>query len=132
MRAIAWILLGLLIGIFAGTSAYKALRAHTALQRGLMQTTGFHLGQLREASKTKDCLTASAPHRQALALLAHDIKPAFGEFVGQDEVFVGYADKLITATEHARDNPGADCEALAAAIGPIKDACQACHRDYKP
>lgn len=131
MRLVIGLLIGFLLGAFAGVSAFNALRAGTALPRGVMQTTAYHFGELREAIKSENCLEKATPHLQALALLAHDVKPSFGEALASDEVFAGYAGKLIEATAGARDAASADCKAMGEAIAPIRDACQACHRDYK-
>ena len=86
---------------------------------------------MREAAKADDCLEKAKPHLEALAVLAHDVMPAFGAVMAEDEVFSGYAGKWIDVATTARDNPGTDCKALQTAIAPMRDACQSCHRDYK-
>ncbi|MBD8526920.1 cytochrome c [Pseudomarimonas arenosa] len=131
MRLLIGLVIGFVLGGFVGVTAFKALRASTELPRGVMQTTAYHFGELREAAKASDCLGQAEPHLQALALLADDVHPSFAELLPDDEIFNGYAAKLVTATRNARDNPGVDCKALNEAIAPIRDACQACHRDYK-
>ncbi|GIX35774.1 MAG: hypothetical protein KatS3mg126_1553 [Lysobacteraceae bacterium] len=130
MRALVWILLGLLAGSVATLSILNALRPATAFPRGVMAVLQHHLGAANEAVSQGRCDAASARHFEALALLAEDVVPAFAPLAGEDEVFARYAAQLVETTRAAQGTTDA-CRNAAAQLGAIKDACKACHRDYR-
>jgi hypothetical protein len=131
MKALAWILLGLLIGSFATVSVLNALRPATAFPRGVMALFQHHLGGARTQVTAGRCDAMLARHIEALDLLARDVRPAFAALVEHDEVFARYADGLSAATAHARSVDLADCRLAAEQVSLIADGCKACHREYK-
>jgi hypothetical protein len=131
MRAIAFILLGLLIGAMATVSVLNALRPATAFPKGVMALLQHHLCAAREIAGGPQCSTGMAEHLEAIAVLARDIKPAFLPIGDQEASFVRYADDFRAAAEAARGARFADCKAATEALGTIGDGCKACHRDFK-
>lgn len=131
MRALAFILLGLVIGAFATVSVINALRPATAFPKGVMALMGHHMGKAREAATATTCPADIAEHIEALAVLARDIKPAFLPIGDHEAAFVRYADDFRAAAEAARGATFADCKAATEALGTIGDGCKACHRDFK-
>ncbi len=131
MRALAWILLGLVIGSFATLSAMNALRAGSAVPHGLMAMLGHHMDAARTDVTAAQCSGQARQSMEVMALLARDVKPVFLVGDAQDEQFARYADDLVAATRSAMAIPGADCAMLSEPLSKIGDACKACHRDYK-
>lgn len=131
MRALAFALLGLLIGAAATVSMMNALRASTAYPNGVMALLSRHMGQARELAAGQNCPARTAEHIEALAVLARDIEPAFLPIGEHEEQFVRYAQDLRTAAEAARSVDLANCAAVKEAVAKIGDGCKACHRDFK-
>jgi hypothetical protein len=131
MKALAWILLGLLTGSFATVSALNALRPATAFPRGVMALFQHHLGSARDQVTAGRCDATLASHFEALDVLARDVRPAFSALVEHDQVFARYADKLAVTTSHARALDLSDCRLAAEQVSLIGDGCKACHREYK-
>lgn len=131
MKAIAWILLGLLIGSFATLSVLNALRPATAFPKGVMALFQHHLGEAREQVTAGRCDAQLAAHVESLAVLARDIRPAFMPISEQDAQFGRYADQFLATASAAQTSQLADCPTAAEQISLIGDACKACHRDYK-
>ena len=131
MKALAWILLGLLIGSFATVSVLNALRPASAFPKGVMALFQHHLGAAREQVTAGRCDAALAGHFEALEVIARDVRPAFAEMVEHDEVFARYADQLAAATRDARAGNLADCKQAGERLAAIGDGCKACHREYK-
>ncbi len=131
MKALAWILLGLLIGSFATLSALNALRPATAFPKGVMALFQHHLGKARDQVTSGRCDAQLAAHVEALALLARDIRPAFHPVSQDDAQFGRYADQFRDAAETAKASDLSICPTAAEQISLIGDGCKACHRDYK-
>lgn len=131
MKALAWILLGLLIGSVATVSTLNALRPATAYPRGVMALLQHHLGEARSQATAGRCDAQLAAHVEALAVLSRDIRPAFPPLGEADEHFVRYADQFRSAAETAHGSALADCAVAVEQIGKMGDGCKACHRDYK-
>lgn len=131
MKALAWILLGLLIGSFATVSVLNALRPASALPKGVMALFQYHIGAAREQVTAGRCDAALAGHIEALEVISRDVRPAFAEMVAHDEVFARYADQLSAASREARAGNLGDCKVAAERLSVIGDGCKACHRDYK-
>jgi hypothetical protein len=131
MKALAWILLGLLIGAFATVSALNALRPATAFPKGVMALLQHHLGSAREQVSAGRCDAQLAQHVEALAVLSRDIKPAFLPIGEQDELFAQYADQLRAAADTANATALSDCAIATEQLGQVGDGCKACHRDFK-
>lgn len=131
MKALAWILLGLLIGSFATVSVLNALRPATAFPKGVMALFQHHLGAAREQVTAGRCDAELAAHFEALEVIARDVRPAFAEMVEHDEVFANYADQLSAATRDARAAEVSDCKLAGERLSAVGDGCKACHREYK-
>lgn len=131
MKALAWILLGLLIGSFATVSVLNALRPATAFPKGVMALFQHHLGSAREQVTAGRCDADLGAHFEALDVLARDVRPAFAAMVEHDQVFARYADDLVAATARARALEEGDCKLAAEQLSLVGDGCKACHREYK-
>ncbi|MCB1554125.1 MAG: hypothetical protein KDJ14_09995 [Xanthomonadales bacterium] len=130
MRALLWILLGLVIGAFAAISVANALQAGSAVHKGVMHLMKYHVGEARKVLTADSCKAAPTGHFEALAILSRDISPVYQPIGERDELFGQYAEKLVSVTASA---PGAaqDCATGKEQLGLINERCSACHRDFK-
>ncbi|HEY9132383.1 MAG TPA: cytochrome c [Dyella sp.] len=128
MRAALLILLGLAIGAIGTVFAMNALKDRNPMPHAVMTVMSHHFGQLRNAVKAQQC-DAAKTQKQLGTLLAvsGDIGPAFA---GVEQPFLDAADKLHSAIQSAAVAAPTDCQALAAAIKPVGEACESCHRQY--
>lgn len=130
MRALGWILLGLLVGALAALSAANALQAAGALNRGVMNMMKYHLGEARKVLTAEQCSQPPTQHFEALAVLGRDVGPIYLPIGERDELFDQYTKDLVEATAAAAAG-NSDCAQASERLALIGDACQACHRDFK-
>lgn len=129
MRALLLVVLGLAIGALGATFAISALRQGTPFHDGVMAVMQHHMGALRANVRANQCdAKASAFRLGRLRQEAGDIGEAFP---GTDQGFGQAAGKLAAALDGAVGAQPATCEALAAALKPVGDACSACHQQYR-
>ncbi len=129
MRAALLIALGLVIGILGATFTISALHQRTPLPRAVMSLMAYHLGQLQHAVKAQQCdAAATSAHLGRLQSTAMDIP---GAFKGVEQPFLDSASKLQDTLTKASSAAPATCAALAAAIKPVGEACDACHKQYR-
>ncbi len=129
MRAALLILLGLVIGIIGTVNVVGALNARTPMPKAVMTTLDYHMGQLDNALKRKQCDAAGIQHHLLrLQSTASDIVPVFGI---ADKPFGEAASLLQSRVAQALQAAPADCTALTAAIKPIGAACKSCHQKYR-
>jgi cytochrome c556 len=129
MRALLLLLLGLAVGAIAASFAGNALRQRDAYPRAVMDLMQHHIGTMGGAIRARQCdANASLGHLQRMQTFATEIGPAFPDV---DQPFHDAAAKLETALRGAVQAAPADCPALQAALKPVDEACEACHRQYR-
>ena len=129
MRPLLLVILGLVVGAMGATFALSALRQGTPFHRGVMAVMQHHMGVLRAEVRAKQCdAKASADHLSRMLQTAGDLRDAFPDM---DAPFYEAAGRLDKALEGAAAMAPANCEALARAVAPVGEACQACHRQYR-
>lgn len=129
MRAALMILLGLVIGVIGTANVMNALAARNPMPKAVMETMGYHVGELKNAIKAKQCDPVKVQHHLArLASTASDITPVFGI---DEKTFTDDAAQLQEHLHQAVQAAPASCEALAAAIKPVGETCKSCHQQYR-
>src|ERR1700754_3595946 len=129
MRPLLLVILGLVVGAMGATFALSALRQGTPFHDGVMAVMQHHMDALRANVRAKQCdAKASATHLTRMLGTAGDLREAF---VDMDEPFYTAGGKLVSALDGAVAAAPATCEALAASLKPVGEACQACHRQYR-
>lgn len=129
MRAALMILLGLAIGVIGTANVMNALAARNPMPKAVMETMGYHVGELKNAIQAKQCDPVKVQHHLArLESTASDITPVFGI---DEKAFTDDAAKLQEHVQRAMQSAPANCEALAAAIKPVGETCKSCHQQYR-
>jgi cytochrome c556 len=129
MRALLLLLLGLAVGAIAASFAGNALRQRDTYPRAVMDLMQHHIGTLGGSIRARQCdASASIGHLQRLQSAATEIGQAFPD---ADQAFYDGAAKLETALRGAVQAAPAGCPALQAALKPVDEACEACHRQYR-
>lgn len=129
MRALLLVMLGLAVGAMGATFAISALHQGTPFHSGVMAVMQHHMGALRANVRAKQCdAKGSASHLGRMRETAGDLADAFP---GMDAPFYQAGDALTRALDGAVTAAPASCEALATALKPVGDACQACHQQYR-
>lgn len=129
MRVALMILLGLVIGVIGTANVMNALAARNPMPKAVMETMGYHVGELKNAIKAKQCDPVKAQHHLArLESTASDITPVFGI---DEKTFTDDAAQLQEHLHQAVQAAPASCEALAAAIKPVGETCKSCHQQYR-
>lgn len=124
-------LAGILFGALLTVMATRTIESRRDPWPDAVMTVISHeFKTVRSASKQGDCTSAaSGVALQKMDLLAADIEAALMP-TADDRVFRQYASDLQTAISKAAAT-GSDCKLHDAAVSDIKQACDACHRDYK-
>lgn len=130
MRYVVSIVIGLLVGAMLATLGMKYLQEQNAWPRAVMTILGAEMKRTGDFAEQRQCNSAeSVASLDHLELMASDIDRVL--LAGhEDRVFSQYSQKLVGAVDDARAALP-DCEAYAAAITQVGDACSACHRDYR-
>ena len=122
-------LLGLAIGAVLATMWSNAMHEREAYPHGVMAVLGAQVASLDQAVKANRCTANDLlPKFQTLRAVANDIEPAFGE---EDDKFITHAGTLRAEADKALMTPPGNCQAAAATLDRIGEACSACHRDFK-
>ncbi|WP_448097060.1 cytochrome c [Luteibacter yeojuensis] len=128
MRPLLLVILGLVVGAMGATFAFSALHQGTPFHLGVMAVMQHHMGVLRANVRANRCeAKGSLAHLSRVRDDAGDIREAFP---GMDAPFYDGGDKLATTLDGVIAGAPASCAALAAALAPIDEACEACHRRY--
>lgn len=127
MRFILGAVIGLLVGAVCAAMFSKVMTERHAYARGLMTVMGQALKQANDAAATNNCLE-DGHALSKLALLAEDIETAIPGDGTPDRVFHQYAEDLKQAVYKAG---ATTCTDRKQALTDLKNACSACHRDYK-
>jgi cytochrome c556 len=129
MRTLLLVVLGLAVGAMGATFAISALRQGTPFHSGVMAVMQHHMGALRANVRANQCdAKVSGARIDRMRQEAGDIGEAFP---GMDTGFSRAASTLATALDGAVAARPATCEALAAALKPVGEACSACHQHYR-
>src|SRR5687768_5802693 len=121
--------LGLAIGAALAVIAVNRIHENQAYPHGVMAVLRAQSGALDNSVKQNRCTANDLlPRLQTIRAVANDIEPAFGE---DDERFGKHASTLRAAADAALSTPPANCQAAAATLDRINEACSACHRDFK-
>lgn len=129
MRVALMILLGLVIGVIGTVNVMNALSARNPMPKAVMDTMDYHVGELKNALKAKQCDATKVQHHLArMASTASDIVPVFGI---DEKEFTDDASQLQTHLQQAIQAAPANCEALATVLKPVGDTCKSCHQQYR-
>lgn len=130
MRAVLFILLGLVIGAVGTVNIMGAINARNPMPKAVMKTLGYHMGQLGDAVKANQCDPVKAQHHLArLQSTASDVIPVFPGMT--EKQFLDDAKRLQTSLDEAVLAAPTTCETLAAAIKPVGGTCKSCHDQYR-
>lgn len=129
MRSALLIALGLAIGVLGTAFAISALHQRTPLPKAVMTVMAYHMSQLEHAVRTQQCeATAIRSNLERLQSAALDIP---GAFKGAEDPFMQASDKLQGTLKDAITASPGTCAALAAAIQPVDNACDNCHKRFR-
>lgn len=129
MRAALLIVLGLVIGILGSVFTFSALHQRTPLPKAVMTVMAYHSSELHHAVKARQCDAAViATHLARLQSAALDIP---GAFKGVEQPFLDASDKLQRSIGSAVTAAPTTCAALTAALAPVDDACDSCHKQFR-
>jgi cytochrome c556 len=129
MRSLLFVVLGLVTGAMGATFALSALHQGTPFHRGVMTVMQHHMGVLRANVRAGQCdAKASADRFARMRSAAGDVREAFPDM---DAAFYTGAQQLETALGRAAAAAPATCAALSAALAPVGETCQSCHRQYR-
>jgi cytochrome c556 len=129
MRYVVLFLLGLAIGAAFAVIAANRINEGQAYPHGVMAVLRAQSAALDRSVKQNRCTTNDLlPRLQTIRAVANDIEPAFGE---DDERFGKHASTLRAAADAALSTPPGNCQAAAATLDRINEACSACHHDFK-
>jgi cytochrome c556 len=129
MRYAVLFVLGLVVGAVLAAIWVNRVNEAQAYPSGVMAVLRAQTAALDHSVKANRCTTNDLlPRLQTLRAVANDIEPAFGE---DDERFGKHAGELRAAADAALMTPPATCQAAAATLDRINEACSSCHRDFK-
>ena len=132
MRALIYILIGLLAGALLTSMLMKKLSQGSEFPKGVMAVQAHHFGALNKLAKDNRCTGAEIqPHLISMRILASDIEPAFKSLSEEDMQFGRNSADLRRVLDLQLAKSISNCADLATATSAIEQACDNCHRDYK-
>lgn len=125
-------LLGLVVGVVATVMAMRAIEARKDhFHESVMHVQQWHLGQLvRNVQQNRCAATDTIPHLRTLRAMADDLEPAFPD-LRDDARYVEHASRMRATVDTALASPPLNCAGLGATVQNLRDACQACHQDFR-
>ncbi|MGH8029055.1 MAG: hypothetical protein ACREO3_03875 [Arenimonas sp.] len=121
--------LGVAIGGVLAVMWSNAMHKRDAYPDGVMAVLGAQMSVVGKSVKANHCTASDLlPRFQTIRAVANDIEPAFGE---DDERFGKHASDLRAAADAALMTPPGNCQAAAATLDRVHEACSTCHRDFK-
>jgi len=132
-RTLILAVLALMIGTAVGSGVANALAQRHQHTRAVMWLLQFHLDEAAAAARAGDCQRLSA-ERARLGRLYEELLQAFPDAYRQDARFRTRADALRDAAADAAQTngvAGTGCSDEAATLKRLRDACDACHRQYR-
>jgi hypothetical protein len=132
MRALIYILIGLLSGALLTSMLMNTLGKGSEFPKGVMAVQGHHFAALNKLAKDNRCSTAEIqPHLISMRILASDIEPAFKSLSEEDVQFGRNSADLRRVLDLQLAKSIDNCADLATATSAIEQGCDNCHRDYK-
>jgi len=128
-RTIAVAVLCAILGAVVGGGISRAMARRHQQTHAVMWLAQIHLQRLNQAAVPGACRDLGADV-DSLNHLQRELIEAFPLAYRQDGEFRVRADALATAL-HAAAAPAADCTAAVRAVTSVRDACDACHREYR-
>lgn len=131
MRAVAMLVLGIVIGALAAVTAVGAMKQDVPYSKAAMAMIRHHFTPLREMVEGGHCDAASVQrHLHGLQALSTELDP-FLPTGGNDAAFKRHAADFASAVNEVVAAPPVSCEALGAANRKIGGACKACHDEFR-
>ena len=119
----------LLLGAFLGNGIARMTAQRHQHTRAVMGLAQFHLDRLTAAAKTGECPSFNQ-ERERLLWVYDELLQAFPLAYAQAAEFHTRADALRHALQ-TTDGPARSCASAGADTKTIRDACEACHREYR-
>lgn len=131
-RYAAVLLIGAAVGAIATVMLTRAWMARQdPFPDALMHVQGWHLGQLQDNVAQSRCgATDTLPHLEALRATSRNLEQAFPG-LADDARFKQASSGMRTVLDGALTAPPLNCPGVGALHVKIKEACNACHRDFK-
>lgn len=131
-RYLALFLVGLFVGAIATTMVLRAIDARQDhFDEAVMHVQQWHVNQLVGNVERNRCSATDAlPHLRTLRALADDLEPAFPD-LRDDARFVGHSSRMRATLDTALASPPMSCPGLGAAVQDVREACKACHQDFR-
>ncbi len=128
-RTLILAVLCLIFGAVLGSSVSNYLAQRHQHTRAVMWLSQYHLDRAVAAARAHQCERLSE-ERMSLVQVYQELRQAFPVAYAQDAQFRARADALKDAAQPS-GTPAIDCADAGAAIKRIRDACDACHRQYR-
>lgn len=129
MRHVLLLLLGVVIGTLAAISMSNAISQRNPVPRAVMVMMAYHQGQLNRALRSGQC--SSAGMTTELQLMDASAVSIPAVFQGFDQGFGQAAVRLRQKIAQAAATQSSVCQAWQAPLAGVKEACEACHRQYR-
>lgn len=125
-------LLGLVVGVVATVMAMRAIDARKDhFHDSVMHVQQWHLGQLaRNVEQNRCAATDAIPHLRTLRAMADDLEPAFPD-LRDDARYIEHASRMRATVDTALASPPLNCAGLGTTVRNLRDACEACHQDFR-
>ncbi len=125
--AVVALAIGAIGGAMVANTAANAWRLQRAHRHAPMHAMQHHVARLDAAARGA-CDAAEVEARLArLRVLAPEIGYAYAAEIRSDRAFA----ERYAALRATLDGAGARCKALDTTLARVKDACEACHVDYR-
>jgi cytochrome c556 len=121
--------LSAMIGGLLGSGIARALAQQHKQAHAVMWLAQAHLLRLASAAATRSCQALSG-EIDALRYLHGELQYAFPEALQQDAEFRARAEALRTALDRV-PAAGSDCALEQQQVSTIREACDACHLEYR-
>ena len=119
----------LLLGGFVANSIARYTAQQHQHTRSVMGLAQFHLAQFSAAARDGQCSSGNQ-ERERLGSVYLELLQAFPLAYAQDSEFHARADALQTALQSSAGAAGS-CAGALAQEKAIREACDACHREYR-
>lgn len=131
-RYLAVFLVGLVVGAIATTMVIRAIEARQDhFDDAVMHVQQWHVNQLVGNLERNRCsATDTLPHLRTLRALGDDLEPAFPD-LRDDARFVEHASGMRAVIDGALASPPMNCPGLDTVTKHVREACQACHQDFR-
>lgn len=131
-RYAAVLLVGAVIGALGTVMLTRTLMARQdPFPDALMHVQGWHMARLQDNVAQGRCAaTDTLPHVEALRSTSRNFELAFPD-LADDRRFKLASSGMRTVLDGALTAPPLNCPGVAALHAKVKDACNACHRDFR-